>query len=296
MDAKYSIKDLERFSGIKAHTIRIWEQRYKILKPTRTNNNIRFYSNDDLKLILNLSVLNTNGYKISQLANLSEEEINDTVKKVVAKKFAQQEQLNALTISMIDLDEERFNEIIENNIAHSGFKDTIENTIFPFLRQTGFMWQTGTIFPAQEHFLSNLIRQKLISKIASYNFRTSEKSKKFLLFLPEKELHEISLLYFQYLVLSNGHQCIYLGQSVPFEDLLKVLQIKKPYGIITIFTQPFEDNLLQDYIDSLAKECKDYRIIVSGFQIFTQSKLILSPNIEAIKNSQDLENLLTQIS
>jgi len=156
----YSIRDLEQLSGIKAHTLRIWEQRYAILSPDRTDTNIRTYGDDDLKRVLNISLLKDHGYKISEIAKLSSEDLNREVVKISERPLNYPDQIHALTISMLDLSEERFEKIISANIAQSGFENTMINIIYPFLSRIGTLWVTGSIGPAQEHFITNLIRQK----------------------------------------------------------------------------------------------------------------------------------------
>jgi len=161
----YSIKDLEHLTGIKAHTIRIWEQRYDILSPKRTDTNIRYYDSTDLKHMLNIALLNNNGYKISKIAKMSQEEVFEAVLQTIDKNNNYSDQINALTVAMIDLNEAQFEKIMSTNILQIGFEDTMLNIIYPFLTKIGFLWQIDSINPAQEHFMTNLIRQKLIVAI-----------------------------------------------------------------------------------------------------------------------------------
>ncbi len=193
--SSYSIKDLEQLSGIKAHTLRIWEQRYNFIIPKRTDTNIRYYDDKDLKLILNVSLLRENGYKISKIADMDQEQIAGAVLEITEKNFSFSDQIHSLVLAMIDLDEERFEKIMSTNILQTGFENTMLSIIFPFLSKIGVLWQTGSITPAQEHFISNLIRQKLIVAIDGCYVPSKEINNKYLLFLPEGELHEISLLF-----------------------------------------------------------------------------------------------------
>ena len=263
---QYSIKDLERITGIKAHTIRIWEQRYNIISPQRTETNIRFYSNDDLKRILNVSILNNHGLKISKIADLSDEELNQEVKNVVDSKDAEDDQIEGLIMSMIELDEIRFTEIIDKNIKSFGFVKTIEQFIYPFFEKIGVLWQTGAINPAQEHFVSNLIRQKIIVSIDSVSAKNDPTKDVFLLFLPSSELHEIGLLVYQYILKSRGHRVVYLGQSVPYEDLSMVMNCIKPKKVVMSITNPFPDGMLQEYINTLHADFSTLTFFVSGYQ------------------------------
>ena len=290
MIGKFSIKDLEKLSGIKAHTLRIWEQRYGILKPKRTDTNIRSYNNDELKLLLNITLLYNNGYKISKIAAYKKEEITDEVNKIVSTQINPCEQIDGLIIAMVEMDEQRFEKIISTNILQNGFNQTIENVIYPFLKKIGVMWQTGCVNPAQEHFISNLIRQKLIVAIDGQIVKENAESKKFVLFLPELELHELSLLYFNYLLKSKGHNVTYLGQSVPMLDLQKVIEIIRPDYLVSVITQPQEST--EEYFNRLAKCFPKGRILISGCQVVEKS--IKTPkNISIFKNSDDLLSLLS---
>lgn len=290
MVTQFSIKDLEKISGIKAHTLRIWEQRYGILKPTRTDTNIRCYCNEELKNILNVSLLNNNGYKISKIATLSKAQIADEVNKIVNSDTPDSEQIEGLIISMVDMDELRFEKIISNNILRTGFSHTIEAVIYPFLHKIGLMWQTGSINPAQEHFISNLIRQKLIVAIDGVIVPENKKQKKFILFLPDGELHEVSLLYFTYLIKSKGHQVIYLGQSVPFIDLQRVYSIREPHYIVSVFTRAMDTP--QNYVTELSTTFPKSKILLSGYQVI-EKNIVTPKNINIFKTPSDLLSIIS---
>lgn len=285
---EFSIKDLERITGIKAHTIRIWEQRYNIITPQRTVNNIRFYSSEDLKRILNVSILNNNGLKISKIADLTSDQLNTEVKKIVDSNASEDNQIEGLVMSMIELDENRFEEIISKIISSYGLLKTIEKYIYPFFEKIGVLWQTGAINPAQEHFVSNLIRQKIIVSIDSIALKPDLTKDTFLLFLPESELHEISLLVYTYLLKSKGYKVIYLGQSVPYIDLLNVVDSIKPQKIITTITNPFSEGMLQKYLNKLSYDLHYCTIFVSGYQFIRESvelpnNVILHKGLDAFK-------------
>ncbi|WP_026209650.1 MerR family transcriptional regulator [Cytophaga aurantiaca] len=285
---QFSIKDLERITGIKAHTIRIWEQRYNIITPQRMSNNIRFYSNEDLKRILNVSVLNKNGLKISKIAHLTPDQLNSEVKKIIDTSIYEDNQIEGLIVSMIELNEDNFQEIISNTVSKHGLIKTIEHTIYPFFEKIGILWQTGAINPAQEHFISNLIRQKIIVSIDSVSIKPDPTKETFLLFLPESELHEISLLVYTYLLKSKGYKVIYLGQSVPYVDLLAVVHSIQPQKIVTAFTNPFAEGMLQEYLNKLSCDFPDCIFFVSGYQFIRESvklptNIILHKGLDAFK-------------
>ena len=289
MICKFSIKDIEKLSGIKAHTLRIWEQRYGILKPNRTDTNIRWYDNDELKNILNVSLLNNHGYKISKIAGLSKEEIASEVKKIVDSTSKECEQISSLIISMVEMDERRFEQIISNQILRNGFSYTIEEVIYPFLHKIGVMWHTGSINPAQEHFITHLIRQKLIVAIDGQIVIEKNQSKKFILYLPENELHELSLLYFTYLLKSNGHFVTYLGQSIPMIDVERVAEIKNSDYIVSVFTHKMDS--IQDYLNQLAVSFPHKRLLLSGYELVKEG-VKLPENAKLFKTPADFLALI----
>ena len=290
MVTKFSIKELEKLSGIKAHTLRIWEQRYGILKPTRTDTNIRCYCNEELKNILNVSLLNNHGYKISKIASLTKEEIVAEVNKIVNCQTPDCEQIEALIISMVDMDEQRFEKIISNNILRTGFSHTIEAVVYPFLQKIGMMWQTNCINLAQEHFISNLIRQKLIAAIDGQIVPESKKAKKFILYLPNGELQELSLLYFSYIIKSKGHQVIYLGQSLPFIDLQRVVAIREPHYIVSVFTKSMQEP--QEYIKELSKAFSKTTLLITGCQVIDKN-VKFPANMKLFKTPKELLSLIS---
>jgi MerR family transcriptional regulator, light-induced transcriptional regulator len=268
MPSKYSIKDLERLSGIKAHTLRIWEQRYDILRPERSETNIRYYSNSDLKRILNISLLNNNGHKISKIAALNDEEIVKEVEKLLNNYNKESDQIENLVLCLMDFNEERFDKTITNSVIHFGFENTMEKIVFPFLKHLGNMWQVGMINPSQEHFLSNLIRQKLIVGIDGLMPNPINEPKNCLLFLPSNELHEIGLLYINFILKRKGHKCYYLGQSVPIEDLATISRIVNPDYCITIFTSKLQETTLDGYLRMLSVELPEAKFLLSGRMMF----------------------------
>ena len=289
----YSIKDLEQLSGIKAHTLRIWEQRYNLLIPQRTDTNIRTYDDEDLKLILNVALLNDNGFKISKIASMTSEDIKEEVIRLTERSLTHDDQIHALTICMVEMDEERLDKILSSNIEKFGFEQTMFNIIYPFMSKIGVLWQTGAINPAQEHFISNLIRQKLI--VAIDQQPNANGGKKFLLFLPEGELHEISLLFSNFLIQSSGHKVIYLGQSTPNDDLLTVYKLHQPDYLLTVITTTPSSEYVQEYINGLSERFSTSKILVSGYQVIGQD-LSFPSNVRQMNYLRDIKELLEEIS
>jgi MerR family transcriptional regulator, light-induced transcriptional regulator len=289
----YSIKDLEQLSGIKAHTLRIWEQRYDILSPDRTDTNIRTYDDNDLKLVLNIALLKDHGYKISEISKMPPEELSKEVLLISDKQLNYPDQIHALTISMLDLDEERFEKIVSTNTLQFGFENMMINIIYPFLSRIGTLWITGSIGPAQEHFISNLIRQKLIVAIDGQLPSLRLGAKKYLLYLPEGEMHEISLLFANYIIRSRQNKVIYLGQSLPFSELGFAQGMHKPDYIFTVITSVPGQNEIQRYVYKLAKEFPDSKILMTGYQVVGQD-IDCPDNVEIITQIKYLMDIASE--
>ena len=292
--AVYSIKDLEKLSGIKAHTLRVWEQRYGIIKPKRTNTNIRYYLDEDLKFILNIALLNKNGIKISKISKMTKEEIAEKVAAISEINFEFGTQLDALTISMIEMDEFKFDRIITTNIQQLGFERTMLEVVYPFLDKLSILWLTGSINPVQENFISFLIRQKLIVSIDKEPLPNSKSTKKFLLYLPEGERQELTLLFMHYLVKSRGHHVIYIGQDITLPDLKDAFEIIKPNFIFTMITETFSKEPIQVYIDKISGSFPECHLLFSGYQVVAQS-VHEQPNTSILKSLDQTLQFLDNI-
>ncbi len=293
--ATYTIKDLEKLSGIKAHTIRIWEKRYGLIEPERTSTNIRTYCDLDLKRLLNISLLNQNGLKISKIARLSNDELSDKINHLQQNSTDTESQIKSLALSMIELDEEKFEKIISRVVIQLGFEDTMINVIYPFFQRIGIMWQTGIINPAQEHFVSNLIRQKLIVAIDSQININQTGHKSFILFLPEGELHELGLLFFAYLIKKRGHRLIYLGQSVPMNDLIEITRLKPSDYIVTSFVSSINGQDISLYLKNLSERLKNETIFISGGQTENLTGELPS-NVKTVSSPLEFVDILDKIS
>lgn len=262
--AQYSIKDLEHLTGIKAHTIRIWEKRYRILNPKRTTTNIRYYDDDDVRRIINISILNDKGFKISHISGFSETEIQEKVEYLSLDAGEFKTQIESLVLAMLNMSESRFNDILSKAIMIQGFEKTFLNIVFPFLQRIGLLWQTGAINPGQEHFISNLIRQKLIANIDAQNHPVSSHSKRFILFLPEGELHELGILFLAYLIKKRGHELMYLGQFTPLQSVIEVDLIWNSDILITSFISTISGVIPLEYAEKMARTFMDKKVIFTG--------------------------------
>ncbi|MFT3909257.1 MAG: MerR family transcriptional regulator [Ferruginibacter sp.] len=272
----FTIKDLENLSGIKAHTLRVWEQRYHFLKPKRTYTNIRYYTNEELKTILSIALLNKYGYKISHIDKMSVVQINEKILTLNQLEAQQERIVNELITYMIDLDMDMFESTISNYIVGKGIERAIIQIIFPFMEKIGVLWVTNHINPAQEHLVSNIIRQKLIVGIEGVSPVIKSK-KTILLFLPEGEYHELGLLFMYYLLKSRGANVIYLGSDVPLSDIEYVANLKKPdylYSHLTTVGQSFN---FDKFLKQVSKRFKNTPIIISGHFTRTYEKKIKPP-------------------
>jgi len=285
----YSIKDLAQLTGIKAHTIRIWEKRYQVVTPGRTPTNIRYYTDEDMKKLLNISILNRHGYKISNIANLPNSELSQKIISINTKFFDTDTKIENLIIAMIDIDEVKFEKDLSTMIINLGFDETFSRVLIPFFEKVGLLWQIGTIYPGQEHFISNLIRQKMIVAIDGLvPDKNPTIRKTFVLYLPDDELHEIGLLYHSYIIQKMGHKVIYLGQMVPFDDLIQIAQTHNPDGFVTYFTSSITNNNIENHLTKLQTLFDNKKIYVSGLQ-FKINKLSLPENVTLIVNANQLK-------
>lgn len=289
--SQYSIKDIELLSGIKAHTLRMWEQRYNVICPKRTKSNIRYYDDEDLKLVLNISLLRENGYKISKICNMPIKGIQEEVWLLIDNKSDFPEQLHGLTLSMLDMDEDKFEEIMNTTILQIGFERTMINLIFPFFHKIGILWQTGAVMPVQEHFISNLVRQKLIVAIDGQLTNSVDFKKKYVLFLPEEELHELGLLFSAYLIRSRNNKVIYLGQSVPEENLVNVCNNHKPDYLMTVMTTFPSQDKTQTYINDLSSRFVNTPILISGTRVLDRA-IDLPNNLTLLGSFQELNSVI----
>ena len=293
--ANYNIKDIEQLSGIRAHTLRIWERRYGIIEPKRTKTNIRYYDDEDLKRILNISILNKSGYKISKIANLTEDSLNREVLNVNGSNETYEIQIGSMVKAMIDFDEILFEKTFNTSVIQLGFDATILKIIYPFFKRIGILWLTGNIDPAQEHFMSNLVRQKIIVAIDSIPEYPNINSESFVLFLQFNQWHEMSLLLSSYFIKKNGHKSIYLGKSLPSESLISVSKVIGFNNIITTVNYTLSDKEIKESINKLCIEFPDKKIYFGGvkFESIPDPKPI---NAVFPSNLDEFDKILKDIS
>ena len=262
----FTIKDLENISGIKAHTIRIWEKRYNLLEPNRTDTNIRYYSSNSLLKLLNVILLKKNGYKISKIGEMSEELILSHSRNLACKYAINNEAVNALKMAMFQFNKVLFNNTYNNLLLQKNFKQIFTEVFIPLLNEIGLLWQTSTLLPAHEHFISNLIMQKIQTNTEILESTAVNKDYTYVLFLPEGEIHEIGLLYLNYELVLRGCQTIYLGQSLPLSNLDYFFDGDLKVCFITSITvKPYEDKVL-DFLKEIDEvlENTEHKMLAVG--------------------------------
>lgn len=294
--SSFSIRDLHHLTGISLHTIRIWERRFDFLQPERSGTNIRQYSIDDLKKLLNISLLVKNGYKISELALMNNQQLNTLVNSTSSVQNTSQVYIDNLKMSMMEFDASLFNDTYNRLISEMTFYDVFIKVFIPFLEQIGKLWQTSSITVAQEHFISNLIRQKLFFNIEKLPRQSAPGNRKFVLFLPVGELHELGLLFFHYVLLVNGRESVYLGQDVEMETLNGILNTEKQLTFISYLTITPNENALPEYVTEFRKKIlqNNNELWISGRKVHGFKKNKSWNNVLAFPDVKELLEKICQ--
>ena len=285
----FSIKNLENLSGIKAHTLRIWEKRYNLLEPERTDTNIRRYSLDSLRKLLNVTLLYNHGFKISKIASLDSSEIPKLVRSIALKANSEQVSINAFKLAMINFDYELFDTNYEEILQHHNFEYLFMNIFMPLMKELGILWQTGAISPSHEHFITNLVKQKihLQTEYLQKNKFDHNNHPIFVLFLPENEIHELGILYLNYLILSKGYRTIFLGQSLQTSSLQTLYSYETKYYFVSYITvEPSKDEImpyLQNFYNKILDK-QDSKLILFGPQQIAIDKEALPEKIEMFRS------------
>ena len=254
----FSIKDLENLSGVKAHTIRIWEKRYNILVPMRTDTNIRLYNLLSLQKLLNITLLNDYGYKISKIATYPEDQIPLLVREIISEKSAKNHAISAFKMAMMDFDQELFFTTYAQLLSEKSFKEIFYQVFIPLMTELGLLWQAETITPAHEHFISYLIKQKLLINTEKLQvLRPTKTDKVFVLSLPMNEVHELGLMYLNYETLLHGYKTIYLGESMPIENLVDLKKHFKSIVFVSYLTVQPDKDAVNDYVNQMIDELID---------------------------------------
>lgn len=293
MDA-FTIKDLENLSGIKAHTIRIWEQRYNFLNPSRTDTNIRYYTNDELITLLNIALLNKYGYKISHIDKMKPIEMKERILSLTQSEAQLERIVNELIECMVDLRIEDFESVLDFQISTKGIEKTITQIIFPFLERIGILWVTSRVNPAQEHLVTNIIRQKLILGIER-TVPALQVTSTALLFLPEGEHHELGILFMYYLLKSRGVKVLYLGANVPLRDVVYVADLKGPSFVYTHLTSVASNFNFEKFLGKVGATVSNYSVVVSGLLTQNYKKSIPS-NVNLKRSLPEVMEYLAKLA
>lgn len=292
---RYTLNDLEKLTGIMSGTIRIWERRFRIIKPHRTETNRRWYDDQDLKRILNISVLYRSGIKISKIATLTGAEIEAKVASITREADNPEINIDSLIIAMTTFNEKGVNEVLLRSIISIGFEKTFTNLVFPFLKRVGILWHTGSVNVGAEHFVSSLFRLRIISATDTLPPAVNPKRQRVVLFLPENELHEIGLLFFTYIIRSMGHEVLYLGQSTPLNAIHDVIDKWQPDTLVTGALSALPFTSPEEYLILLRKTFPEQRILVSG-ELANAKANVDFPNIFAIHSVDELKSHFSQVT
>lgn len=265
----FSIKDLENLSGIKAHTIRIWEKRYNVLQPMRTDTNIRLYSLPSLQKLLNITLLHDYGYKISKIATFTDDKIVEMTRQIVSNKNAKNHAVNAFKMAMMNFDQELFSNTYNWLQEEKSFKEIFHQVFIPLMEEIGLLWQTDTITPAHEHFISSLILKKILVNIEKVEeIKPINTDKVFVLSLPFNEIHSLGLVYLNYEIVSKGYKVVYLGESLPLDNLK---DLKKHFNSI-VFLSYFSTQPDREYVNEYVKAMGE-ALLGEGSQIWLIGKM-----------------------
>ena len=251
----FSIKDLENISGIKAHTIRIWEKRYNVLEPMRSDTNIRYYNLVNLQKLLNITLLHDHGYKISRIAKFTEQQIPEAVREIISEKSVKSHAISSFKMAMLNFDQSLFFKTYDTLLSEKSFREVFHEVFIPLMNEIGLLWQSETITPAHEHFITYLIKQKLLINTEKLQvLQPTNDEKVFVLYLPSNEIHELGLMYLNYEVLHQGYRSIYLGESIPLDNLK---DLKKYFNKVTFISyltvEPNKDEI-NHYIKAINDE------------------------------------------
>ena len=290
---EYKIRDLEQLTGIKAHTIRIWEQRYNLLVPSRTDSSIRYYSDDELAFILKVALLNKNGIKISRIAEMSESEINSKIENLNLADDSQDYYFEILLLALVQMDENLFSETLNELISNYGLFKTFDKFLLNFLDKIGVMWIVGSINPAQEHFVTHLIRQKIIVETDKLPVQNTDDI--YFIYLPENEWHELGILFYNFVLRNEGKKTIYLGQSLPLDSLFQSINKYKPTVLVTSIVTAMDEKAIENYFSSIHTLFPDLLIYAGGYKLI-ESKGEFEKFVVKIKDSSSFDLMINKLS
>lgn len=289
----FSISQLAQFSGIKPHTIRIWEQRYNALKPNRSEGNTRYYDNSQLRRLLNIVSLMESGHKVSELGSMTDQGLFELLGKINSGDTENEPTeyfISQLITAGMSYDEAHFEKSFSHCLLRFGMKDAYIKVLYPMLERIGILWASDKFPTANEHFISNLVRQKLFTAI-DYLPAPNSGSDSWLLFLPENEYHEIGLLFAYYLIRLSGRKATYLGSNVPQQSLIAAVNDTSPDNLLFFLVHNDFPDQIQNYLNNLKSNLADKNIFLTGNpKLIGQIKT--GENIKWLKSVEDLKQLL----
>ncbi len=289
---QYTLFELEKLTGILAPTLRVWEKRYHILIPHRTKTNRRWYDDDDLRHLLNISILYRNGIKISKIAAFSQSEITEKASLLTKNVVNSDTWIDSMIMAMISFNKQAVNEILLRSIINKGFEETFINLVFPFLRKVGILWHTGFVNTGAEHFISNIFRSRLISALDALTPPDNRARKRAIMYLPDNEFHELSLLFYAYIITMMGYEVIYLGQSTPIDSVIEVNEKWHSDILVTGTTSGMTLTRPGEYVKILSTTFSTQKIFVAGLLADDADKKNYS-NVFSLRSVSDLKNHLT---
>lgn len=261
----FSIKDLENFSGIKAHTIRIWEKRYRILEPDRTDSNIRTYSESELKKILNVAYLNRNGLKISKISRLNEDELTQKVMTVSSlhDNLDQDFQPGKILMAAIRFNETLFKDALYPFVQHEGIEAAYSRYLYPLLEKSRILWQTGSLSRAQEQFVRNTIKQMIIIEDNDLKALSGKANPSIAMINTSDNLTDNNFLFYKYALKKRGFDVIFTGGILPASEVIEMHKIK-PFEYLVVNSSAFDFSEKKiEYFNSIGKSLVLKKIILT---------------------------------
>jgi len=284
----YTLHELEKLTGVLAATIRVWERRYNIIKPKRTATNRRLYDDDDLRRLINISIIYQSGIKISKIAKYSGSDLEEKVELLTRDSVVSDTHIKSLIVAMLSFNRNAVNEILLRSVINIGFENTFSTVVFPFLRRIGIMWHTGSANTGAEHFITNILRARLITAIDSLPPANDPKRKRAILFLPYNELHEMGLLFYSYLIRKSGHEVLYLGQATPFSALTEASEKWHSDILVTGTLSELSVFEPEEYLNNLSTTFNSQKILVSG-SLADEPAIEKYNNIYPVRSVSDLK-------
>lgn len=286
----YSIKDMENLSGVKAHTLRIWEKRYDIIHPKRTATNIRYYTDEDLRHLLNVCYLYKKGYKISKIAEMNEDDLKQTISDYSLVDLNEKDKVDTLMMFILELDAYNLNKVLDHSIEQKGLEETMNDLIYPLLDRLSMKWLAGSFQSVHESFVTQIIRAKIQIAIESAPEQPNF-SPTYIIYLPESEQQELSMLYMHFLLKKNRCKVINLGNDVSLKDVIASAEVLKPNYIFTIINNELKQGSFKNYIEELTS-CENYeRLLITGYQTVAQS-IKWPANTTVFKNLGEMLNFI----